>query len=117
MFPRLAIGAAEQAGRLGIAGHFLLRRIVREGSTNLLARMQLAVEMWPCSMSATGRLRFSIAARKSSKCRRVAGAALQFDGLFGHVFGICSPFVEALEVDRLRRSCRCGMKSRAWCWP
>ena len=36
--------------------------------------MQLAVEMWPCSMSATGLPREAIAARKSFMCPRIAGA-------------------------------------------
>ena len=37
--------------------------------------MHDAVEMWPCSMSATGLPRLSMAARKSFMCARVAGAA------------------------------------------
>ena len=40
----------------------------------MLARMQLAVEMCPCSMSATGLPRESMAARKSFMCLRIAGA-------------------------------------------
>jgi hypothetical protein len=54
----------------------------------MLARMQLAVEMWPSSMSATGRLRFSTAARKSSIWRRVAGAAFSSIHLILVIFRI-----------------------------
>ena len=73
------------------------------------ARMQLAVEMWPSSMSATGRLRFSMAARKSSMCRRVAGAAFSSMPFSVTSSGYCScSYTHSLWIAS---PLPCGMKS------
>ena len=68
MHPRLAVGAAQQAvglvvrtTRPAVASH----ASVRPSFIERFARMQLAVEMYPCSISATGLPRVAMAARKS----------------------------------------------------
>ena len=55
----MAIGAAKQAVRLIVVHDLPFLRIPGQGSAQFdarLARMQLEVEMYPCSMSATGLL-------------------------------------------------------------
>ena len=65
---RSTIRPGKQAIRFVVADHHLFLRIPLQRTPEFhrqLARMQLEVEMYPCSMSATGLPRLSMAAKKS----------------------------------------------------
>ena len=75
----------------------------------MFARMQEAVEMWPCSMSATGRPRVSMAARKSAHVGPRGRGGVELDVFLRQVLGILLALVDAVLMDRLAAAL--GMKS------
>jgi hypothetical protein len=68
--------------------------------------MQLVVEMWPCSMSATGRLRFSIAREQITHMAANGRRDVALEILLGAVFGVLLELVGYVFVNRLLASCR-----------
>ena len=62
--------------------------------------MQLAVEMWPCSMSATGLPREAMAARKSCMWRADGRGDVPLQVLLGLVLGVLLQLVGDVAVDR-----------------
>ena len=61
--------------------------------------MHDALEMWPCSMSATGWPRVAIAARKSFMWPRIAGGDVPLQVLLGLVLGVLLQLVGDVLVD------------------
>ena len=82
---------------------------MRPSFCDMLARMQLAVEMWPCSMSATG------LPRGVDRLEEVEHVAADRRGdvllqvLLGLVLGVLLQLVRHVAVDRL--AVALGMKS------
>ena len=73
---------------------------MRPSSIDRLARMQLAVEMWPCSMSATGLPRDVDGRQEVQHVVADGRGDVLLQVLLGLVLGILLQFVGDVLVDR-----------------